>query len=99
MSAAAHLQRHTCRAELVSRAWSEALSMACPGPGPGRGSFGELAADALRAHSALSAGLGRSVPVTGLEPGGDGVRGLAVFLAVYAGYYGQQDACDFGTAA
>ncbi|MGQ4437835.1 MULTISPECIES: hypothetical protein [unclassified Streptomyces] len=54
------------------------------GGGAGRGPIpGELAARALRAHSTLAQGLGRSIPVTGLEPGG-GPRALAAFLAVYA---------------
>ncbi|WP_328825769.1 hypothetical protein OHT77_44880 [Streptomyces sp. NBC_00252] len=54
------------------------------GAGAGRGPIpGELAARALRAHSTLAQGLGRSIPVTGLEPGG-GPRALAAFLAVYA---------------
>ncbi|MER6212245.1 hypothetical protein ABT159_43105, partial [Streptomyces sp. NPDC001642] len=54
------------------------------GAGAGRGPIpGELAARALRAHSTLAQGLGRSIPVTGLELGG-GPRALAAFLAVYA---------------
>ncbi|MBK3581966.1 hypothetical protein JHN63_51170 [Streptomyces sp. MBT65] len=102
-------RRHAHSAELVSRAWTEALPMtsAAPrpdsgpdsgpdsdsGPGSGSGSgdrasagcprAGELAARALRAHSALAQGLGQCIPVTGLRPGG-GTRALAAFLAVYA---------------
>ncbi|MEU5367341.1 hypothetical protein ABZ354_28375 [Streptomyces sp. NPDC005925] len=96
--------RHARRAELASLAWTEALTMAGPhpDPGPARRPPGELAADALRAHSALVAGLGRYVPVTCLEPGArgvHGVRGLAAFLAVYAAHYQRQDARDLGTAA
>ncbi|MET9730641.1 hypothetical protein ABZZ79_08260 [Streptomyces sp. NPDC006458] len=95
-------ERHTRSAELASRAYAEALSMTSADPGPGRThrSGGELAAGALRAYSALStAGLGRSIPVTGLGPGGAGVRGLATFLAVYAGQCERQDTSDLGTAA
>ncbi|MER7929782.1 hypothetical protein ABTY96_42755 [Streptomyces sp. NPDC096057] len=54
--------------------------------GAGAGSSprpGELAARALRAHSTLAQGLGRCIPVTGLELGG-GPHALAAFLAVYA---------------
>ena len=92
-------QRPAPAAELVSRAWTEALAMtsADPHPGPCSGSDGradpgcpgpgELAAHALRAHSALAQGLGRCIPVTGLSPGGGGeVRALAAFLAVYAAH-------------
>ncbi|MFE1442318.1 hypothetical protein [Streptomyces sp. NPDC058739] len=94
-------ERHARGAELASRAFVEALSMTGAGSGHGRThlSAGELAADALRAHSALSTGLGRSIPVTGLGPGGGGARGLATFLAVYAGQCEQQDSSDLGTAA
>ena len=88
---------HTRRADLASRAWTEALAMtrpdpdpdpdpdSGPDPGPGRAPrpCGELAAAALREHSALSAALGRSVPLTALGPGG-GTGALAAFLAVYA---------------
>ncbi|MCX4818303.1 hypothetical protein OG601_47930 [Streptomyces sp. NBC_01239] len=81
---------HTRRADLASRAWTEALAMTRPDPdpdpGPGRAPrpCGELAAAALREHSALSAALGRSVPLTALGPGGGGTGALAAFLAVYA---------------
>lgn len=74
--------RHAHTADLVARARTEALAMTSPAPGPGPGP-GELAARALRAHSSLARGLGRCIPVTGLEPGG-GPRALAAFLAVYA---------------
>lgn len=95
------------RAELASRAWTEALTLAGPHPGPApatppggpRPPSGELVAAALRAHSALAAGLGRTIPVTGLEPGALGIRGLATFLAVYAGHHQRQDTRDLGTAA
>ncbi|MFG2282298.1 hypothetical protein ACGFNQ_26885 [Streptomyces asoensis] len=77
---------HARQAEITSQAWAEALSMA--GAGPARRPPGELAAAALLAHSALSAGLGRSIPLTGLGPHagshGGSVRTLATFLAVYA---------------
>ncbi len=84
--------RHAHTVDLVSRARTEALAMTSPAPAPdsgpdpapGLGSGpGELAARALRAHSTLAQGLGRSIPVTGLEPGG-GPHALAAFLAVYA---------------
>ncbi len=74
---------HTRRADLASRAWTEALAMTRPGPGRAPRPCGELAAAALREHSALSAALGRSVPLTALGPGG-GTGALAAFLAVYA---------------
>ncbi|MFJ2162822.1 hypothetical protein [Streptomyces sp. NPDC087856] len=72
---------HTRRADLASRAWTEALAMTRPGHASRP--CGELAAAALREHSALSAALGRSVPLTALGPGG-GTGALAAFLAVYA---------------
>ena len=75
---------HTRRADLASRAWTEALAMTRPGPGRASRPCGELAAAALREHSALSAALGRSVPLTALGPGGGGTGALAAFLAVYA---------------
>jgi hypothetical protein len=81
---------HTPDAEIVTRAWAEARSMAGLGPRGGRPP-GELAAAALRAHGTLSAGLGRSVPFTALAPAfttGAGVRQLAAFLAVYAAEQG-----------
>ncbi|WP_370102287.1 hypothetical protein [Streptacidiphilus sp. MAP12-20] len=81
---------HARKAEIASRAWAEALSMSCAVPGSAHRPSGELAAAALRAHGALSAGLGQCVPFTGLGPGGGGVRGLAAFLAVYAGEQEQQ---------
>lgn len=84
-------------ADLVSRARREALSMAGAGPDPGRERAGDLTAAALRTHRTLSAGLGHTVPFTALVPGGDGVRGLAVFLAVYAAE--QRAAQDLGVAA
>ncbi|WP_329240888.1 hypothetical protein OG223_52965 [Streptomyces sp. NBC_01478] len=92
----------THRADLTSRAWAEALSMTHPHPDPrtrsGSGSgraqhpYGELAAAALHEHSALSAALGRSVPLTALGPAGGGVRALAAFLAVYAARHEQRTA-------
>jgi hypothetical protein len=72
------------KAEIVSRAWAEACSMAGADPGRGHRPPGALAAAALRAHGTLSAGLGQGVPLTALGPAGGGVRGLAAFLAVYA---------------
>ncbi|KOV57858.1 hypothetical protein [Streptomyces sp. MMG1121] len=94
------------RAELACRAWAEARCLAGAADrapaldtGPAHPPLGELTADALRAYSALSAGLGRSIPVTGLGPGGGGVRGLATFLAVYAGQYERQDPRGLGAAA
>ncbi|WP_327722862.1 hypothetical protein OG381_48845 (plasmid) [Streptomyces sp. NBC_00490] len=73
--------------DLTSQAWAEARSMAGAGPDHGRCPPGgdRLVAAALRAHSTLSAGLGHSVPFTALGPSGGAVRGLAAFLAVYAG--------------
>lgn len=78
-------------AETVSRARAEALSMAGPADrGAGAGGaghpHGELLAAALHSYSALSAGLGRLVPLTALGPDGGGVRGLTAFLAVYGGW-------------
>ncbi|MEV6962724.1 hypothetical protein AB0M97_26825 [Streptomyces sp. NPDC051207] len=75
---------HARTVEITSRAWAEARSMA--GVGPDRDSHPQrdCLAAALRAHSALSAGLGHCVPVTALGPTGGAVRGLAAFLAVYA---------------
>lgn len=81
-----HTHPHTADAEIVTRAWAEARSMAGLGPRGGRPP-GEVAAAALSAHGTLSAGLGRSVPFTALAPAGttdSGVRQLAAFLAVYA---------------
>lgn len=72
--------------EIVSRAWAEALALAHePGERTDRAGRppGELVAAALKAHRALSQGLGQSVPVTAIGPDG-GVRGLAAFVAVYA---------------
>ncbi|MER5887853.1 phosphopantetheine-binding protein [Streptomyces sp. NPDC001941] len=70
-------------AEVVARAWSEALGLA--GVDGDRRLFesGATSAAALRAHSALCAGLGREVPLTALFTRPT-VRDLAVFLAVYA---------------
>ncbi|WP_328436292.1 hypothetical protein OHA71_48875 [Streptomyces sp. NBC_00444] len=87
-----------CNAETVSAAWAEALAMTCADPGHCHSPAGELAAAALRTHGALSTGWGRSVPVTGWGPGGGGVRGLAVFLAVYAAQQEQQDVQSPGAA-
>ncbi|MFI5966563.1 hypothetical protein ACIA8J_30945 [Streptomyces asoensis] len=95
---------HARQAEITSQAWAEALCMA--GAGPARRPPGELAAAALLAHSALSAGLGRSIPLTGLGPHAGSVRTLATFLAVYAhehrhrqpGGGEQRDAQDLGAA-
>ncbi|MFF6992679.1 hypothetical protein [Streptomyces sp. NPDC010273] len=92
---------HTRRADLASRAWTEARAMTRPDPdsgpdsGPGRAPLpcGELAAAALREHSALSAALGRSVPLTALGPGGGGTAALAAFLAVYAAQDETRTAC------
>ncbi|MFD3933082.1 hypothetical protein [Streptomyces sp. NPDC058614] len=76
---------HARTAEITSRAWAEARSMAGAGPDHTRRPPRDcLAAAALRAHSRLAAGLGRSIPVTALGPTGGAVRGLAAFLAVYA---------------
>ncbi|MEU8577340.1 hypothetical protein [Streptomyces asoensis] len=94
---------HARQAEITSQAWAEALSMA--GAGPARRPPGELAAAALLAHSALSAGLGRGIPLTGLGPHAGSVRTLATFLAVYAHQHRhqqadggeQRDAQDLGT--
>ncbi|MGW0877381.1 hypothetical protein ACWD3Z_44020 [Streptomyces sp. NPDC002740] len=78
------------KAEFASRARAEALAMAGAGPDVHH-LPGALAAAALRAHSTLSAGTGRSVPVTVFAAGGDGVRGLAAFLAVYAAEQERQE--------
>ncbi|WP_329374943.1 hypothetical protein [Streptomyces sp. NBC_01483] len=99
------------KAEIVSRAWAEACSMAGVGPDRGHRPPGELAAAALRAHGALSTRFGRSVPFTMAGPKGCGMQGLAAFLAVYAAQQepqkpqGQQesqgqpqDAREFGAA-
>ncbi|MGV4982317.1 hypothetical protein ACVB8X_23990 [Streptomyces sp. NRAIS4] len=53
----------------------------------------ELVAAALKAHRALSRGLGESVPVTALGPDG-ALRGLAAFIAVYAARRDQPDQPD-----
>ncbi|MFJ2893230.1 hypothetical protein ACIO53_45120 [Streptomyces sp. NPDC087305] len=82
---------YTRRADLASRAWTEALAMTRPGRAPRP--CGELAAAALREHSALSAALGRSVPLTALGPDGGGTGALAAFLAVYAAQDESRTAC------
>ncbi|MBL1087407.1 hypothetical protein JK359_36580 [Streptomyces actinomycinicus] len=87
---------HARRAEIASRAWTEALSMT--GAGPARRPRGEITAAALRAHSALSAGLGQHIPLTVLGPDA-GARQLALFLTVYAGRDEQREARDLGAAA
>ncbi|MFG2313286.1 hypothetical protein ACGFS9_32215 [Streptomyces sp. NPDC048566] len=76
------------REDIASRAWAEALAMACADPGHARRDAGELLAAALRAHHTLTRGPRRSVPLTALGAHGD-VRALAAFVAVYAA---QQDA-------
>ncbi|WP_329113045.1 hypothetical protein [Streptomyces sp. NBC_01465] len=73
--------------EIVSRAWAEALAMACGDSDHAGRPPGELVAAALKVHRALSRGLKQGVPVTAFGPDG-GVRGLAAFVAVYAA---QQD--------
>jgi hypothetical protein len=73
------------QAEITSRAWSEARSMAGL-PSEGERPPGALAAAALTAHGALTAGFGRGVPFTALGPTGGAVNGLAAFLAVYAAH-------------
>jgi hypothetical protein len=60
---------------------------------------GELLAAALRSYSALSAGLGRLVPLTALGPDGGGVRGLTAFLAVYGGRPLPGEVPELGPAA
>lgn len=85
--------------ETVSRAWAEARSMAGPDGSAAGHPHGELLAAALRSHSALSAGLGRLVPLTALGPDGGGVRGLTAFLAVYGGRPRPGEAQEFGPAA
>lgn len=79
-----HAHKHAHKAEIASRAWDEARAMTGMAPVPIRGASGELTAAALRAYGALSAGTGQHVPFTGLGLGADGMRGLAVFLTVYA---------------
>lgn len=71
------------RDEITSRAWAEALAMACGDADHAHRPPGELLAASLKVHRALSRGLGRSVPLTALGPDG-GVLGLAAFVAVYA---------------
>ncbi|MWA07987.1 hypothetical protein [Streptomyces sp. BA2] len=77
-------QPHAHKAEIASRAWDEARAMTGTAPVHIRGACGELTAAALKAYGALSAGTGQHVPFTGLGLGADGMRGLAVFLTVYA---------------
>ncbi|TQJ37129.1 hypothetical protein OHU34_43155 [Streptomyces sp. NBC_00080] len=79
------------KAEFASRARAEALAMAGADPDRAHRPPGALAAAALRAYSTLSAGTGRSVPVTVFAAGGDGVRELAAFLAVYAAEQERQE--------
>ncbi|MGW6062994.1 hypothetical protein [Streptomyces sp. NPDC055189] len=69
--------------EIASRAWAEALAMACGDADHAHRPPGELLAASLAAHRTLSRGLGQSVPLTALGPDG-GVLGLAAFVAVYA---------------
>lgn len=71
------------RDEIASRAWAEALAMACGDADHAHRPPGELLAASLKAHRTLSRGLGQSVPLTALGPDG-GVLGLAAFVAVYA---------------
>ncbi|MFF1699308.1 hypothetical protein ACFVXC_37740 [Streptomyces sp. NPDC058257] len=74
--------QHERTDEIASRAWAEALAMACGDADHAHRSPGELLAASLEAHRALSRGFGRSVPFTALGPDG-GVLGLAAFVAVY----------------
>jgi hypothetical protein len=85
---------HLRRDEIASRAWAEALAMACGDVDHAHRPPGELVAAALKVHRMLSRGLGQSVPVTAIGPDG-GVRGLAAFVAVYAA---QQKLRDRGDA-
>jgi hypothetical protein len=89
---------HLRKDEIASRAWAEALAMACGEADHAHPPVGELVAASLKAHRTLSQGLGRSVPVTALGPDG-GVLGLAAFVAVYAAQQGQRDDRDSGAAA
>jgi hypothetical protein len=89
---------HLRKDQIASRAWAEALAMACGDADHAHRPPGELAAAALRVHRMLSRGLGHSVPVTALGPDG-GVRGLAAFLAVYAAQQEQRDDRAPGAAA
>lgn len=73
----------TRRDEIASRAWAEALAIACADPDHARRPRGELMAAALQAHRTLTRGPGPSVPLTALGPHGD-PRALAAFVAVYA---------------
>ncbi|MFE9683943.1 hypothetical protein [Streptomyces sp. NPDC006285] len=79
--------------EITSRAWAEALAMACGVADHTHRPPGELVAAALQAHRALSRGLGQNVQVTALGPAG-AVRGLAAFVA---GYAAQRPSRDSGT--
>ena len=74
---------HQRKDEIASRAWAEALAMACGDADHTHRTPGELVAASLEAHRTLSRGLGQSVPFTALGPDG-GVLGLAAFVAVYA---------------
>ncbi|MET7746862.1 hypothetical protein [Streptomyces sp. NPDC005385] len=76
---------HPCmrRDEIASRAWAEALAIACADPDHARRPRAELMAAALQAHRTLTRGPGPSVPLTALGPHGD-PRALAAFVAVYA---------------
>lgn len=89
---------HPRKDQIASRAWAEALAMACGDAGHAHRPQGELVAAALRAHRTLSRGLGQSVPVTALVPNG-GVRALAAFLAVYAAQQEQREDRNPGEAA
>ncbi|MFH8492353.1 hypothetical protein [Streptomyces longisporoflavus] len=79
----AHQDDHAHKDDIASRAWAEALAMACGDADHAHRPPGELLAASLRAHRTLSRGLGQSVPLTALGPNG-GVLGLAAFVAVYA---------------
>lgn len=89
---------HPRKNEITSRAWAEALAMACGDADHTHRPPGELVAAALKAHRTLSRGLGQNVPVTALGPDGR-VRGLAAFVAVYAAQQEQPDDRGLGEAA
>ncbi|KOU40404.1 hypothetical protein [Streptomyces sp. WM6378] len=84
--------------EIVSRAWAEALAMACGDADHAHRPQGELVAAALKAHHTLSRGLGHSGPVAAVGSDG-GVRWLAAFVAEYAAHQNQRDDRRHGEAA
>ncbi|MFI6475187.1 hypothetical protein ACIBL5_33580 [Streptomyces sp. NPDC050516] len=89
---------HLRKDEIVSRAWAEALAMACSDADHAHRPPGELVAAALKAHHTLSRGLGPSGPVAAVGSDG-GVRWLAAFVAEYAAHQQQRDERDRGEAA